>query len=72
MKAKTHFQSTRLGNVKPGDRVADDDYGKHLKELGLVEDEPVQTYETKVVKQKPVTRKTSKRKPKRVDNKADD
>ena len=52
--------------------MPDDEYGQHLKKLGLVEDEPVKTYETKVVEQKPVTRKTRKRKPKRVDNKAND
>lgn len=75
MKAKTYFQSTRLGNVKPGDRIADDDYGQHLKELGLVEDEPVERYETKVVRQEPEVpkRKKRKRKVKRdLDNQADD
>jgi len=70
MRAKTHFQSTRLGNISEGDRVPDDEYGQHLKELGLVEDEP--TYETKVVRQKPVTRKKTSKRKSRVDNKADD
>jgi hypothetical protein len=75
MRAKTYFQSTRLGNVKPGDFVANDDYGRHLKEHGFVEDDPVNAYETKVVKQTPVTpkRKPRKRKVKRdVDDKAND
>ena len=52
--------------------MPDDEYGQHLKELGLVEDEPVKTYETKVVEQKPVTRKKTSKRKSRVDNKADD
>lgn len=75
MRAKTYFQSTRLGNVKPGDRIANDDYGQHLKEMGLVEDDPVRHYETKVVRQEPEVpkRRKSKRKVKRdLDNKAND
>lgn len=77
MRAKTYFISTRLGTVQPGQRIANDEYGQHLKQLGLVEDDPVNPYETKVVRQEPEVPQRKKRKTKRkvkrdLDNQADD
>jgi len=56
--AKTHFQSTRLGNVKEGDPVPDDDYAQELKRLGLVWEKP-NSYQTKVVRQTPTVEKVN-------------
>ena len=58
MKATKNFYSQVLGYVQKGDEIPDTAHGRHLASVGLAES---QTYETKVVRQEPVTRKPVKR-----------
>jgi len=74
MKAIKDFSSTRIGYVKAGDHLPDDEYTRSLVDLGLAEP----SYQTKVVREQPdspkpkTKRKQTKRAAKRVDDSSDD
>lgn len=67
MRATRDFQSIVLGYVSKGDYIPDDRHGEHLLSIGLAERE---TYDTKVVRQTPTTRKKVSRGRKRKDSSA--